>query len=768
METTYIPKTRKKTIFPPPFLPYDWQSPIIKIMIDTILAGENGLVVQPTATGKSVEAAFTARSCTLLHNMRGLYLYDENEGLEQARKSFEHIFGKNEITCANFFGYGKDHSVDSADMVFASFQSLNNHHNKWYTMFNTTHFDFIIVNEAHCGQAVSYKEVIDYFNCPKIGMTATPERMDGKNVLEIFDKIIFEMSLEEAIVKGYVAGIEYHIKSHGLSTKKINDICREYLEEGKRVSINQLNETIFIDLLDDEVLKEIYSYAFPEDDDPRQTLIFCENIAHANRVGELLARDGKKFGVIHSKLGKGYNRSMMKQFRKETIQFLVSIDKLNEDIDVPNVQLAAFWRATDSKTVFLQQLGRSLRKHPKKEKAIILDFVGNCQRLIFVREMQERVLEFAKKEGLESLYENNTLNVSGNGFDFQFSDEIVDVMKMISAIREGYYKNWQEASKAAIALKIRSSTEYFLKYRFDSKLPSDPDYYLDFPGFKVFLGTLKYPTWQEASEAAIALGIKNQAEYFKKYKLDPRLKINLNRIYPDFPGYEVFLGTGNYKTWQEASKAAIALNIKDVNGYREKHKLDPKLPSNPNVSYPDFPGIIIFLGGEISDKKYSTWQEASKKAVAMGIKSKEEYNQKYKRNSFLPTYPHEFYPNFPGYEVFLSAAKYPTWQEASEAAIALGIISEREYTKKHKLDTKLPGKLETYYKDFPGYNIFLNTGKYKTWQEASKAAIVLGVKTHAEYIEIYKIDPRLVRAPHMCYSDFPGYNVFFGKSKSKD
>ena len=177
---------------PPPFPPYDYQIPIIKKMISAILKGEHGLIIQPTATGKSVEASFVSRACILIHKMKGIYLYDENEGLDQARKRFELILGKNEVICANFFGYGKDYSVTEADMVFASFQSLNNHHEKWYQMFDPNHFDFIIVNEAHHGQAVTYKEVIDYFNCSKIGMTATPERMDNKDILEIFDTVLHD------------------------------------------------------------------------------------------------------------------------------------------------------------------------------------------------------------------------------------------------------------------------------------------------------------------------------------------------------------------------------------------------------------------------------------------------------------------------------------------------------------------------------------------------------------------------------------------------
>src|SRR3990167_9361044 len=245
-------KKAQGALFPPPFKPYDYQIPIVKIVIEAILKGLNGLIVQPTATGKSTESAFIARSCILLHDMKGIYLYDENDGLIQARKSFEHIFGKNQIKCANFFGYNKKDDVTNADIVFASFQLMNNYHERWYKMFDQNHFDFMIVNEAHHGQAVTYRSVIEHFTCPRIGMTGTPERMDGLDIVEI----------------------------------------------------------------DTEMLSEVYKFSFPEDDSPRQTKIFCENIVHANRIVALLKKDGHTAEVAHSKIGPSHNSKSLEGFRQ--------------------------------------------------------------------------------------------------------------------------------------------------------------------------------------------------------------------------------------------------------------------------------------------------------------------------------------------------------------------------------------------------------------------------------------------------------------------
>lgn len=501
MQQSLLLQTRQGAgILPPPFPPYTYQDPIIRTMVDTVLRGENGLVIQPTATGKSVEAAFTARACALLYGKRGLYLYDENEGLDQARLKFEEIFNKNKIVCANFFGYGKDEHVETADMVFASFQSLNNHHKKAYLMFDQKHFDYMIVNEGHHAHAVTYKEVIDYFICSKIGMTATPIRMDGKDILDIFDKVIFEMLLEEAIAKERVAQIEYHMLSNNLSTKKLEEICKEVLEEGKRISVRQLNESIFVEMLDEQMLQEVYKHAFPVDCKPRQVMFFCENIIHAEHVLKLLQNDGMSADVAHSKRSPKHNRDAITAFRTRETQFLLSVDKFNEDIDVPGVEIGVFLRATDSWTVFIQQLGRLLRKSRTKSKAIILDFVANCERLIYVQELVDKIQKVVEIEGLP--FEKNLLHVSGNGFDFRFNDQMINVLKLLERVREGIYSTWQEASEFAKQYGFASGKDYEKRYKeFDIRLPQDASrYYEDFPGWDIYLGLETIPGWLSVPE----------------------------------------------------------------------------------------------------------------------------------------------------------------------------------------------------------------------------------------------------------------------------
>jgi superfamily II DNA or RNA helicase len=500
METVLNPGI-KSNFLPPPFLPYTYQVPIIKDMTKVILEGKSGLVIQPTATGKSVEAAFTARACILLHNMKGLYLYNENEGIEQARIKFAEVFAGNNILCGNFFGYGRDEFVYRADMVFASFQSLNSHHGKWYTTFDKNHFGFVIVNEAHHGQAETYKEVIQHFECGKIGMTATEKRMDGKDIEELFPHIICEIRLEKAIANQWVCPLEYLTLANGISEYRLKKICHDILKKGKRVSLRQLNETIFIESLDREILKEVYAYALPINEKSRQTLFFCENINHANHVLRLLQKDGMSAEAIHSKLPSQKNRSVMKRFRNGEIQFLLSVDKLNEDIDLPNVEVGVFLRATSSENIFLQQLGRLLRKTPQKEKAYVLDFVGNVERIVMVQQLQEKVERFYLKDKVSA--PKDLIHIKGYGFKFMFDRQFKNILEVLRVIREGAYPTWKEASDVIIKAGIITSTQYLRRYKtIDLRLPADPSkVYKDFPGWDVFLNKQTSPNaWKTAFE----------------------------------------------------------------------------------------------------------------------------------------------------------------------------------------------------------------------------------------------------------------------------
>jgi hypothetical protein len=160
------------------------------------------------------------------------------------------------------------------------------------------------------------------------------------------------------------------------------------------------------------------------------------------------------------------------------------VDAFNEGVNVPSVGLVAFCRVTDSVTVFRQQLGRGLR--PGKEKLIVLDFVGNLERIRLILAMVEKIKGFGTPRGPLDKRLNEKFEVSGAGFQFTFSDEIVDLMGVLQHVDEKFYETWEEAAEAARRLEIKTSTEYFSqeKYKQDERLPASPArFYSDFPGW---------------------------------------------------------------------------------------------------------------------------------------------------------------------------------------------------------------------------------------------------------------------------------------------
>ncbi|ABI73322.1 gamma-mobile-trio integrase GmtZ [Shewanella frigidimarina] len=297
----------------------------------------------------------------------------------------------------------------------------------------------------------------------------------------------------------------------------------------------------------------------------------------------------------------------------------------------------------------------------------------------------------------------------------------------------------------------------------------------------------KYATIEEASRAAIKLGIKSLPEYKKHYKADPRLPSHPYKIYQDdWEGVGKWRGFfGNeihdfYSTLEEASKAAVKLDIKTGPEYRRRYKLDPRLPSSPDKIYQDdwkaFGNWYGFLGKD-APSFYSTIEDASKAAIRLGIKTCPEYKKRYKSDPNLPKTPNNVYrdewPAFGKWRGFLDNKIpdfYPTVEDASKAAIKLGIKTSREYRKRYKEDPRLPNSPAHTYRDdwraLGGMYGFLDTDIpefYPTIGSASKAAIRLGIKTRPEYRKRYNEDSWLPSCPEQTYrGDWPEFGKWRG------
>ena len=241
-----------------------------------------------------------------------------------------------------------------------------------------------------------------------------------------------------------------------------------------------------------------------------------------------------------------------------------------------------------------------------------------------------------------------------------------------------------------------------------------------------------------------------------------------------------------YPTWQEAARSLriIKEGISSPQAYERLHGITRRLPPDPDYYYNDFPGWVKFLGTEEipehlsvgrNRKKttkrvafYPTWQEASDAVQKIeGNKNSITYKKLYKNDQKLPSNPNSYYKDFPGWDRFFNRNCYSTWREASIAVRKIiAIVDARSYAKLCNKDIRLPIRPERFYKDFPGWEIFIYDAErnfYPSWQEASSAAMkIAGIKNAKTYKELHRSDSRLLASPEKGYKDFPGWYVFLG------
>jgi superfamily II DNA or RNA helicase len=461
------------------------------------------LLFMATGLGKTAVSGHIAKHY-INQGARGLFLYCENEGLGQSEARFRSIIG-NDVSFKRFYGTTtKDWDADQAQMLFASVQSLNNTHGKWYTIFDPNHFDFIIYDEAHHGQAPTHKEVIDYFNAKKLGMTGTPDREDDKDIRDIFGKETTNVPLARGIARGWLKQVEYHTISDGINTRKLKRILREVKSGEKRVTVKQLNESIFVQKRDRAQKDIIKSYnTIKEYSVKKRTLIFCENIDHAKSFFRQF-KDNEA-GLIHSKQNEKINIENLKKFRNGDLQYLLCIDKFNECIHVAGIEVIVFLRATDSKRIFLQQLGRGLAKSGLVENLIVLDFVQNVQRLVRIRELAKQIREESEKLDPNKEFDKNVFDVKGKYYDLTHVDTTIrDILNVLEAIERGFYDTLEEAKEAVNSLNITTWTEYSARYRENLRLPSNlKGRYKNYTTWSNFIGRESVPVgWVTANQIA--------------------------------------------------------------------------------------------------------------------------------------------------------------------------------------------------------------------------------------------------------------------------
>ncbi len=383
------------------------------------------LTVMAPGTGKTIVMAADLRRKLLSNpSSRAIFLNDNNDILGQARQTFEEIVGP-EFSYGTFGGDGRDY--DELSVLMVSFQVMR----LWRDAFLPDEFAYGYVDEGHRGYATTYKPTIDYFNFAHLaGFTATPDRMDIKDIRDIFGEESYSLPLEKAIARRLLAAVDYYVYMDEIAeTGLVIDI------EGNEYSTGQLNKTIYVPKRDEEIA-DIIKYKGAELDD-RKTIIFCRSVEHALRMAELF-NDGVAW---HSLMSRKMQKDVLAGFKANEFGTLVTIDKANEGIDIPNTTQVVFLRETGSKRIFLQELGRGLRKTKggyedgvkikPKQRVQALDFVGNHDRPMMVDRVWR---DIAREVGAIRDDESEIFEVDVNRVHFdQTSLKLLPVLRKIAS-----------------------------------------------------------------------------------------------------------------------------------------------------------------------------------------------------------------------------------------------------------------------------------------------------------------------------------------------
>ena len=325
---------------------------------------QKGIVVMPTGTGKTYLSAFDSKR----FDGRVLFVVHRLDILSQSKNAFEKVWSG--ISTGLLTGKIKE-NVNDCRVLFASVVTLRKY--VLESKFKPTEFDYVIIDEVHHGQAPSYREFFEFFK-PKfmIGMTGTPDRMDRRDIFELFDyHKVFEYSINDAIEFGYLVPYHYSGLKDTTDYSKIR-------HNGQKYNVSDLDKYLIHQERNESILK-----VYLEKGNGDKAIGFCASIKHAQRMTEFFNEYEVSSIAITSESEE--REKEIQQFRDNEISVAFTVSLFNEGVDFPNVRVLLFLRPTESKTVFQQQLGRGLRLHPDKEKVVILDFIANYKKANNIR-----------------------------------------------------------------------------------------------------------------------------------------------------------------------------------------------------------------------------------------------------------------------------------------------------------------------------------------------------------------------------------------------
>ena len=401
---------------------------------------KKGLVQAATGVGKTYLAAFDSAKFN-----RVLFVAHREEILKQAAVSFKNVRNTEDY---GFF-YGKQKDTDRS-VIFASVATLGREEYLKKEYFSEDYFDYIVIDEFHHAVNEQYRRIVNYFK-PKfmLGLTATPERMDGKNIYEICDyNVPYEISLKEAINKGMLVPFHYYGVYDETDYSGLHLVKGKY-DEKELTEIYRNNGRRY-----DLIYKHYMKYR------SKRALGFCCSRQHAEKMAKEFCIRGIASVAVYSNADGEFSEDREKAIEKlknQEVKVIFSVDMFNEGLDIASLDLVMFLRPTESPVVFLQQLGRGLRIYKGKEYLNVLDFIGNYE-----------------KAGKASLLLSGEKTFNGKKEcgcnDIEYPDDcMVDFdVRLIDLFKE--------MDKKSLTVKERINQEYYrVKELLDGKIPTRMD-----------------------------------------------------------------------------------------------------------------------------------------------------------------------------------------------------------------------------------------------------------------------------------------------------
>lgn len=410
---------------------------------------KKALVIAATGTGKTYMSAFDAKQVT---PKKLLFVAHREEILRSAKETFEKVMSNSDIKMGYYTGNQKDKNID---YIFATIQTISRH----FEQYPQNYFDYIIIDEAHHVGGATYEKVLQYFK-PQflLGMTATPERCDDFNVFDCFDgHVALEVRLREALEENLIIPFHYFgirdIEGIDLSDVKLDQIQ----ELTKRLKVNERVEFIIEQM-----------NLFGNDGERRKVLGFCVSVEHAEYMTEKFNAAGITSACLTGRNTPREREEMIKKLEsdEDPLEVIFTVDIFNEGVDIPCINVVLMLRPTQSPIIFIQQLGRGLRKQKNKEFLTVLDFIGNHSKS-FLTAIALNGDRFYDKDGLKVTVATGFPDIPGESFiilDNISKEQILRQLDKENFNSMTYLKETYQEFKRMNAGRIAYMLTDYLKY----------------------------------------------------------------------------------------------------------------------------------------------------------------------------------------------------------------------------------------------------------------------------------------------------------------